>query len=267
MSHPLDTNQAASAAQFDRQSANYGRSHILADTTDVKRLLKQIAPPDYARALDVATGGGHTALCAANRGYDLTICDISTKMLENAEKLLAEEGFRVERAECPAEKLAFDDSTFDLVTCRVAAHHFSSPEKFVMEVARVLRPGGWFLLIDGSVPDGQPEVEEWLHNVEKWRDPSHGRFLNRRDWETLVADAGLALRSSEMHPRKQPDIEWYFDTAATSPENRDRVLAAVRTAPESVKVHLRLGIEDNCKVVWWWPILSFLAQRPDQGRS
>ncbi len=267
MSHPLDTKQAASAAQFDRQSTNYGRSHILADTNDVKRLLMQITPPNNARALDVATGGGHTALCTARSGYEVTICDISTKMLENAGKLLAEEGYAFKRVECPAEELAFDDATFDLVTCRVAAHHFSSPVKFVGEVARVLRPGGWFLLIDGSVPDEQPEVEEWLHNVEKWRDPSHGRFLSRRDWEALIADAGLLLRSSEIRPRKQPDVEWYFETAATTPKNRDRVLQAVRSAPESVKRHLRLEIEDSGKVVWWWPILSLLAQSPYKERS
>jgi ubiquinone/menaquinone biosynthesis C-methylase UbiE len=265
MSHPLDSNQTASAAQFDRQSANYGKSHILADTADVEGMLQQIAPSTGRQALDIATGGGHTALCLARHGYEVTICDISTKMLDNAGKLLAETGFAFNHAVCPAEALAFGNETFDLVACRVAAHHFSSPERFVREVTRVLRPGGWFLLIDGSVPDDEPETEAWLHNVEKLRDPSHGRFLSRLAWEALVADAGLLMRTSRMHPRKQPNLKWYFGTAGTSKENRKRVLQAIRTAPGSVKKQLRLTVENDGKIVWWWPILNLLARKEEHS--
>ncbi len=49
---------------------------------------------------------------------------------------------------------------FDLVTCRVAAHHFSDVAAFVRETARVLKTGGWFLLIDGSIEDSQPVAEK-----------------------------------------------------------------------------------------------------------
>lgn len=69
MAQPAQSNfdraQAASAAQFDRQSSRYGKSHILADTRDVTETLGDIAPAKGARALDAATGGGHTALCLA----------------------------------------------------------------------------------------------------------------------------------------------------------------------------------------------------------
>ena len=74
------------------------------------------------------------------------------------------------------------------------------------------RPGGHFLLIDGTVPDDDPETEEWLHQVEKWRDPSHGRFLSRKAWEELVRGAGLKVLRSELRPRKQPEFEWVFQT-------------------------------------------------------
>jgi SAM-dependent methyltransferase len=74
-----------------------------------------------------------------------------------------EEGFGIETRLFPAEEIAFAEGSFLLVTARVAPHHFSSPQKFVKETARVLRPGGHFLLIDGAVPDDDPETEEWLH--------------------------------------------------------------------------------------------------------
>lgn len=256
----LDTAQAASAAQFDRQSDRYGKSHILAETSDVTEALKGILPSPGGRALDVATGGGHTALSIARMGWRVTAGDVSPRMLENAKKLLGDEGFDLETKLFPAEAIAFPDASFDLVTVRVAPHHFSSPEKFIAEVARILKPGGYFLLIDGTVPDEDPETAEWLHHVEKWRDPSHGRFLSRATWEELVTAHGLKIVSSALHDKKQPDLEWYFETAATIPENRALVLESVRTASPHVRQALKLGKEEG-KIVWWWPILSLLAKK------
>ena len=256
----LDVKQSASAAQFNRQSDRYGKSHILADTQDVEQGLLGVIVPAGGTALDVATGGGHTALWLARHGWKVTVGDIAPRMLENAQKLCAEAGFKIETRLFPAEEMPFADGSFDLVTVRVAPHHFSSPRKFVQEAARVLRPGGHFLLIDGTMPDDDPETEEWLHHVEKWRDPSHGRFLSRKAWQDLAKEAGLKVVRSELHPRKQPDLGWYFETAATPEENRQKVLEAVAQASEHVRAALRLGNEEG-KIVWWWPMLTLLARK------
>ena len=254
----FDTVQQASRAQFDRQSDRYGKSHILADTADVAETLVGVAAHPGSRALDVATGGGHTALYLARNGWSVTAGDLSTRMLENATRLLKASGFPLTTAVFAAEEIPFPSASFDLVTVRVAPHHFSSPAKFVAEATRVLKHGGHFMLIDGSVPDNDPETDEWLHTVEKWRDPSHGRFLSRSAWEKLVRASGLTLLLSEFSPRKQPDLTWYFETAATSEENRKKVLEAVETASPHVRKALRLGKEDG-KIVWWWPMLRLLA--------
>jgi ubiquinone/menaquinone biosynthesis C-methylase UbiE len=258
--HSLDSKQAASASQFDRQSDRYGKSHILADTQDVAMGLAGVVAPKDGTALDVATGGGHTALWLARQGWKVTAGDIAPRMLENARKLCAEAGLGIETRLFPAEQMPFADCAFDLVTVRVAPHHFSSPAKFVRETARVLKPGGHFLLIDGSAPDDDPETEEWLHGVEKWRDPSHGRLLSPKAWGGLVREAQLHVLRAELHSLKQPDLQWYFETAATSPENREKVLEAVRRASERVRAALRLGQEDG-KIVWWWPRLTLLASK------
>lgn len=256
----LDPIQAAAAAQFDRRSHRYGKGHILEQTADIEGALRHVALPAGARALDVATGGGHTGLLLAARGYRVTLGDIAANMLARAAALGAARGLSVETREFAAEAMPFGDGEFDLVTCRVAPHHFSDARGFVREAARVLRRGGYFLLIDGSIEEGKPEAEAWLQTVEKWRDPSHHRFWSRHTWETWCAEAGLAVKSSELQPMRQPDLEWYFETAATTPENRAKVREAVRTAPAEARTLLKISEADG-RISWRWQRLVLVAQK------
>jgi ubiquinone/menaquinone biosynthesis C-methylase UbiE len=257
----LDAAQSASAAQFNRQSEHYGISHILADTTDVAESLNFISPSQRGRALDVATGGGHAALRLAKMGWSVVAGDISERMLASAQHLIIRSGLTCKPVAFAAESMPFQDGSFDLVVSRVAAHHFSSPRQFLLEAARVLRPEGHLLLIDGSVPDGDPDTEEWLHKVEQWRDPSHVGFLSRASWEALVKAAGLEILRSSLHPKRQPDLDWYFKTAGTTAENQAKVLGAVRSAPEGVRRALDISEIDG-KIGWTWPILRLVARKP-----
>jgi len=254
----LNQIQRSAQEQFDRQSHRYGKGHILEDVSDLKALLTHLPQSPGRKALDVATGGGHAGLYLAGQGWDITLADISSSMLERARGTAMDRGLSVTTRQHPAESFPYTDATFDLVNCRVAPHHFSDPALFVRETSRVLRSGGAFTLIDGSIQDDQPEAEEWLHEVEKLRDPSHNRLLSPRSWTRHCESAGLKVIFVEMNEFKQPDLNWYFDTAATSPENRVRILELVRTAPQSARTLFRIGEEDG-KIVWWWQRLSLLA--------
>jgi ubiquinone/menaquinone biosynthesis C-methylase UbiE len=258
----LNETQLSSREQFQRQSANYGKTHILAKVTDVEEALAGIDLPASGRALDVATGGGHTALYLASLGFEVTASDITPAMLENTAKLAGERGLVVQTALHVAEELPYADASFDIVSCRVAGHHFSDPAAFVCESARVLKPGCTFLVIDGSVPDGEPEAEAWIHQIEKLRDPSHGRVLTPNTWSALCYKAGLTVLKCGTTPFKQPDLEWYFETAATSPENRERVHQLIKDAPASALRVFNLATEGDGKITWWWPRLALVARRP-----
>lgn len=256
----LDAVQQAAQEQFARQSRNYGRSHILADVSDVVAGLEKITLPPRARVLDVATGAGHTGLHLASLGHEVTCADIAAPMLDRVREAAVERGLTVETRQHAAEEFPYADASFDLVTSRVAPHHFSSPESFIRETARVLRPDGWFLLIDGSVLDDAEEAEEWLHQIEKHRDPSHHRLLSPRAWTRLCEGSGLGVKTAELKTFKQPDLEWYFETAATSAENREIVRGLIANAPESARTAFRLGEEEG-KIVWWWPRLTLVARK------
>lgn len=257
---PLDDTQLAAREQFGKQSHRYGKGHILENVDDVAQAVEKMGLPEHAEVLDVACGAGHTGLYLASLGHSVTLADIAQPMLDRATELATERGLVVKTQRHTAEALPYPDASFDLVTCRVAAHHFSSPGAFVHESARVLKPGGYLLVIDGSVEDHQPEAEEWLHWVEKYRDPSHGGFLTPHRWSELSSASGLEVLSCSLIPFKQPDLNWYFETAATSPENREKVLDLVRNAPPQARQLFKLGEEEG-RIVWWWQRITLVARK------
>jgi ubiquinone/menaquinone biosynthesis C-methylase UbiE/glutathione S-transferase len=254
----LDDIQLASQAQFDAQAGNYGKSHILADTSDLEKAIAELKLRPNTPALDIATGNGHTAVFFAKRGCQVTASDISVGMLDQARKHAAEEGVKVEFHEHPAEKLPYPDNSFGLVTCRVAAHHFSSPEMFIRESARVLKPYGYLVLIDGTVPDDHVEAHDWMDALERLRDPSHARFITPNVWRKWCVDAGLTVTKVQVESFKQPDINWYFNAANTPPENRKKVLEMVAKAPAAVRELFKIGQEDG-KIIWWWRRITLVA--------
>jgi ubiquinone/menaquinone biosynthesis C-methylase UbiE len=258
---PLDSIQHAAQEQFQKQSHRYAKGHILEDTRDLGGALEGLPIPAGAQALDIATGAGHAAFHLARLGYHVTASDLTPGMLQRVNEGAEERGLAVATREHSAEALPYPDGAFQIVTCRVAPHHFSSPASFVRESARVLAPGGWFVVIDGTVPDDFPEAEAWMHRVEKLRDPSHNRLLPPREWRTLCEQSGLTVTKLDVAFRKQPDLEWYFSAANTPPENRTAVRSLIATAGESIRAEYRLAEEEG-KIVWWWPTLTLAAQKP-----
>lgn len=257
---PLDPTQLAAQEQFSRQSQRYATGHILENIADVAAALEFIPLGIPSKVLDVACGAGHTGLHLAALGHDVTLADLSQPMLDRTLEGAARKGVTVKTAQHPAETMPYADATFDLVTCRVAPHHFSSPASFVREVARVLKPGGHFLLIDGTIPDGNPDAGVWLNKLEKLRDPSHVRLLSPAEWSQLCADAGLFVKRSTIHLKEQPDVEWYFQTAATSPANRKAVLEMIDTATPDIVAAYKIAVNAG-KISWWWPIATLIARK------
>ena len=242
----LDPVQESAAHQFGRQSHRYGKGHILSDVSDLANALNQISPLEQPlKVLDVATGAGHTGLYLAGLGHEVTCADIAQPMLDRVTEAAQEQNLRVRTHLHAAEDFPHEDESFDLVTCRVAAHHFSDPEKFTSESSRVLKPNGHMLVIDGSVENDQPVAAEWTHQVEKLRDPCHNRFMSPSTWQSMCSKAGLKIIHCQLDPFKMPDLNWYFETADTSPENRESVLRLVDCAPEEAREQFRIAKEND----------------------
>src|SRR3989440_8646417 len=163
-----DEKKAQVQDYFSRTAEGYVVSFSHRAGDDLQRLIELGEWSPEQQALDVATGGGHTALAIAPYVAQVTVTDLTPRMLEKAREYLLAQGvtnavFQV----ADAEQLLFADGTFDRVTCRIAAHHFPNVAQFVREVARVLKPGGIFLLIDCMAPS-DPELDAFDNRVEKW---------------------------------------------------------------------------------------------------
>jgi ubiquinone/menaquinone biosynthesis C-methylase UbiE len=59
-----------------------------------------------------------------------------------------------------------------VITCRLAAHHFSHIAKAMQEITRVLKPNGVFLLVDHYAPEDK-SLDDFINQVDQTRDPSH----------------------------------------------------------------------------------------------
>lgn len=230
--------------QFGAAGDAYVRSPTHRGGDDLARLVALAEATPEAVAFDIATGGGHTALAIAPHVRHVTVTDLTPAMLEQARAFLTAEG--VTNADfhlADAEELPFPDARFDLVTCRIAPHHFADVEQAVREVARVLRPGGLFLLIDSVAPE-DPDLDAFLNELERRRDPSHVRSYRRSEWRRFLEAAGLTVEVMETFTKRHDFADWTA-RSRLSAADRAALEAWVLAAPPTYRDALRIEVIDG----------------------
>jgi ubiquinone/menaquinone biosynthesis C-methylase UbiE len=164
-------------------------------------------------ALDVATGGGHVARRLREAGLKVVTTDAAPGMEPDVI--------------CRSEELPFADGSFDVVVCRVAAHHFDDVALAVREMVRV---SAKLVLISDNLYGG-----EALEQAEKLRDPSHVRNYMEDEWRRFLEDAGarVAVAEAIQHPI---ELQGWLDRAGCTGTDAQRVrdLVADRTDGDRV---------------------------------
>ena len=225
-------------SQFGANAERYATSRVHAEGESLSRLVETVQPQAHWEAIDIATGPGHTAMAFAPKVRRVIASDITPEMLQVARGLAAKRGLsNITFAEMPAEKLPVPDASVDLVTCRTAPHHFADVPAFVAEVARVLRPGGVFGLVDNISP-ADPAAASQYNEFEKLRDPSHGRCLGESEWTDLIKRAGLVVRHSEILT-KDIELEGWAGRMQASPQTMERLGAILRDASGALRDYLQ----------------------------
>jgi ubiquinone/menaquinone biosynthesis C-methylase UbiE len=250
--------QASAREQFGRVAEAYVTSKGHAEGEDLERIVALAAATPADRVLDIATGGGHTALALARVAGHVTASDLTPEMLAAAEAHLRGAGVaNVDFAPADAQALPFPDSSFDVVTCRIAPHHFPDPAAFVREVRRVLRPGGRFLLEDTVVPAGEPAA--YINHLERLRDPSHARSLSVDEWWGLLLMAGFSAHHNETF-RKRHDLAEWMERMQTPPDTQAEVRAGFAEAPPAVRRAFEVEVTQDGQPIAFWDLKGlFLA--------
>ena len=167
---------------------------------DLDLLVEWCEPGPGVKVLDVATGGGHVARRLREEGCTVVTVDPAPGMKADVV--------------APADHLPFEDGSFDVVTCRIAAHHFPDIHAAVTEMARV---SNRLLVIEDNVFRGE-QVEE----AEKLRDPTHVRCYSEDEWKKLVTGAGFEVEQVEHFDRRQ-NVDAWLERVDTPPDAAARI--------------------------------------------
>jgi SAM-dependent methyltransferase len=167
---------------------------------DLDLLVEWCEPGPDVKVLDVATGGGHVARRLREEGCTVVTVDPAPGMKAD---VLA-----------PADHLPFEDGSFDVVTCRIAAHHFADVHAAVQEMARV---SNRLLVIEDNLFRGE-QVEE----AERLRDPTHVRCYSGDEWKGFVTGAGFEVEQVEHFDRRQ-SVDAWLERVDTPPDAAARI--------------------------------------------
>jgi demethylmenaquinone methyltransferase / 2-methoxy-6-polyprenyl-1,4-benzoquinol methylase len=168
-----------------------------------RRILVSKLPRDGGSVLDVATGTGLVAAALVERGFRVTGVDQSPEMLVRAQ---ARFGGRVELVESSAETLPFSDASFDHLTFTYLLRYVDDPAATLVELARVVRPGGVVAMLEFGLPRGV-----WRPPWNLWVDvglPLAGRLLSP-GWHDVGRFLGGSIRGFHArYPEQELTALW-----------------------------------------------------------
>lgn len=166
-----------------------------------RALVGEIAPKAGERVLDVATGTGMVAAeLLARADCSVVGIDQSAEMLAAARARFAGvDGSRVELLEGQAEALPFADASFDALTFTYLLRYVDDPPATMLELARVVRPGGRVASLEFGVPPALAARAAWrLYTAVGL--PALGRVVSR-EWCEVGRFLGPSIRGFyERHP-------------------------------------------------------------------
>jgi SAM-dependent methyltransferase len=234
---------------FEGKAEAYRQSRAHANPVDLNRMLQWLQLKPAARTLDVATGGGHTALALAGalpQGR-VVATDVTCSMLQTLGFTARERKLLIDGVRSDACALPFRAGSFDAVASRLAPHHFAELPAFVREAARVLRPGGGLYVFDLTSPEDAAAAEV-IHAIESTRDPSHVRSWPLSAWRAALDEAGLGVERLEPSTSTL-DLEAWLARAQMAPAQDAEVRRLLREHPAAGLAGYGIGADGQFRLL------------------
>ncbi len=190
----------------------------------------------FGDGLEIGAGTGYFSLNLLQLGVieRLTATDISAGMLTRLSKTAAALGLEAKTVASEAERLPFDDESFDLVFGHAILHHIPDLERAFSEFRRVLRPGGAVAFC------GEPSrYGDRLAAV-----PKRAGLLVAPAWRRLVGARSRAVPEGEQSHSHALESE--VDVHAFAPADLRRLLR------DAGFENRRVGGEELLANAWGW---------------
>lgn len=229
--------------QFTRNAKGYIKDSGFSGGKDLEAAAEMLQPNSDDLLLDVATGGGHTALFFSPMVRSVVASDLTMQMLKKAQEYIGDETdadnivFRV----ADAEDLPFPSGSFTIITCRIAPHHFPDVPKALSEFYRVLRrKSSRIAVIDTVLPD-DPAIAAFYQEMEAMRDPTHVQAYTQAHWKQMVEDAGFVVQKTATFP-KTHDFQSWARRAGLDDAGVSRLNEFFVNAPEHIQDYFKIEI-------------------------
>jgi ubiquinone/menaquinone biosynthesis C-methylase UbiE len=227
--------------QFDPQAAAYLSSRVHAEGADLRRAAERVGaviPAHKGQGLDVGCGAGHLAYALAPRLNRMVAVDPSPAMLATVADEARTRGLRIETVEARADALPFADGEFCVAASRYSAHHWQGLETALAEMRRVVKTGGYLLMID-VVGHEDDLVDTHMQAIELLRDRSHRRNLKASQWRRLITGSGFEMVEEAFWPLPLEFSAW-VTRMRTPPLRVDAIRNLLDEAPAEVRDALKV---------------------------
>jgi ubiquinone/menaquinone biosynthesis C-methylase UbiE len=208
MSTPPKPNREAIEDRFTATAKVFGDYAVVERRRLAETLAQMVGAAKTQTAADLATGPGTLALRFAHHVRWIAAVDLTPAMLVRARETAKSEGLsNVGFLRADAQQLPIADGALDLCVTSYSLHHVPDQARMVREMARVVKRGGRVGVIDILVPD-TPGASEAANAIEIARDPSHTRSLMRREFMSLLDQAGLRVVDTKFEELTRSFDHW-----------------------------------------------------------
>ncbi len=189
-------------------AALYDRGLRATEEAGLRQMRRELLTEARGRVVELGAGTGVNLDLYPGGVEDLTMVEPDPHMAKRLRGRLAGSALAASVAEVPAERLPFEDSSFDVAVATLVLCTVPDPAAALAEVARVLKPGGRLLFIEHVRAD-DPGLARWQDRLEKpWRFLGDGCHCNR-DTVASIALSGFRLGKVERSqtPKAPPIVK------------------------------------------------------------
>jgi ubiquinone/menaquinone biosynthesis C-methylase UbiE len=189
-------------------SALYDRMTRATEEAGLREMRRQTLAQARGRTIDIGSGTGANIGLYPEAVTGLVFAEPDPHMIKRLRPRVREAGLDAEVVQAPAERLPFEDSSFDTAAFTLVLCTVPDPAAALAEAGRILKPGGRLLFVE-HVRSKDPGAARWQDRLERpWHFFADGCHCNR-DTVANIEAAGFTLEeaSDDELPKAPPLVK------------------------------------------------------------